>query len=181
MNPSIKANPSVKRTAKAVYRVFHVLSPLLVLAVGIPAGFLVFLTKGHEFCTYKTEALPDIWLFALGAVAFFAGHYFGILGTGQANKITPASQKFGRLAIVTAFLVTSLILVFEALGTAEIAVGTTTPSQLEPITYYVRCAITRDVDISGLVFTRLLIGLTFYVAGNWFWPNRTLPAAEAPR
>ena len=63
---------------------------------------------------------------------------------------------------------TSLILVFEALGTAEIAIGTTTPSQLEPITYYVRCAITRDVDISGLVFTRLLIGLTFYVAGELY-------------
>jgi hypothetical protein len=44
--------------------------------------------------------------------------------------------------------------------------------QLEPITYYVRCAIEHDVDISGGLFTRMLITLTFFVAGNWFWPNR---------
>jgi hypothetical protein len=62
--------------------------------------------------------------------------------------------------------------VFEALGTAEIAVGSTTSLQLEPITYYVRCAIEHDVDISGGLFTRMLITLTFFVAGNWFWPNR---------
>jgi hypothetical protein len=172
-------NRSVNETARAAYRVFHLLSPFVVLAVGVPAGLLVLLQKGHEFCTYKTEYLPDPSLFALGAVAFFAGHYVGLLGTGQANTITDASRKFGRLAIVTAFLVTSLILVFEALGAAEIAVGTTTPSQLEPITYYVRCAIDHDHDISGGLFTVLLVALTFYVAGNWFWPNRTL--ADGPQ
>ena len=177
MSQSTTGNP-ISRTAKAVYRVFHLLSPLVVVAVGFPAGLLVLLTKGHEFCTFKTEYLPDFWLFALGAVAFFAGHYIGRLGTGQTNTITDASKRFGRLVVVTAFLVTSLILVFEALGTAEIAVGTTTPKQLEPITYYVRCAIEHDVDISGLVFTRLLIILTFYVAGNWFWPNRRPAVAD---
>jgi hypothetical protein len=164
--------PTVNRTARAAYRVFHLVSPLVVLAVGIPAGLLVLLQKGHEFCVYKTEYLPDFWLFALGAGAFFVGHFIGRFGNGQTHTITDASQKFGRLVIVTAFLVTSLILVFEALGTAEIAVGSTTPRQLEPITYYVRCAIEHDVDISGGLFTRMLITLTFFVAGNWFWPNR---------
>ena len=182
MNASIRVSPTLSKTARAIYRAFHILSPGVVLLVGIPAGVLVLLTKGHEFCTYKTEYLPDFWLFALGAAAFVAGHYVGLLGTGQVNKITDDSKRFGRLVIVTAFLVTSLILVFEALGTAEIAVGTTTPSQLEPITYYVRCAIEHDVEISGLVFTRLLVILTFYVAGNWFWPGRSLPApTEAPK
>jgi hypothetical protein len=180
MKPSIKVNPTISRTARAIYRAFHLVSPVIVVAVGVPAGALVLLTKGHEFCTYKSEYLPDPWLFVLGAVAFFAGHYVGLLGAGHVNKTSEASVKFGRGVIVTAFLVTGLILVFEAIGSAEIAVGTTTPSQLEPITYYVRCAIEHDVEISGLVFTRLLIILTFYVAGNWFWPGRSQPAASEP-
>jgi len=179
MTAPIKTARPVNKTARAAYRVFHLLSPFVVLAVGIPAVLLVLLQKGHEFCTYTAEYLPDLLLFVLGGAAFFAGHFVGILGTGQVNTITDASKKFGRLAIVTAFLVTSLILVFEALGTAEIAVGTTTPSQLEPITYYVRCAIDHDHDISGGLFTIMLITLTFYVAGNWFWPHRTL--ADGPQ
>jgi hypothetical protein len=140
MKPVDKTKPSINREARAIYRAFHILSPGIVVAVGLPAGVLVLLTKGHEFCTYKTEYLPDFWLFALGAAAFVAGHYVGLLGTGQVNKITDDSKRFGRLVIVTAFLV------------------------------------------SGLVFTRLLVILTFYVAGNWFWPGRSLPApTEAPK
>jgi len=166
--------PTLAGTAQAGHTVIHVLVVIAVAIAGGLLGWLTLVTRNPLDCVYPgAEALPDPPLFLLGVVSFFAGHILGRLVPEERTRATPRSRKWSRLAMVSVFLVASAVFFFEAVGTAEIAVGGPGGAKLEPITYYVRCAILHDkAQISGGLFTWGAIALTFFIAGHWFWGDR---------
>ena len=175
--------PTRVGTARAAHRTTHVLVPILVFVTGAPLGWFVLQTRGHDYCSYLKDYLPDQWLFAFGAVMFFAGHWIASIGPPHTLPATGApQQRITRLVMVSAFLVLALVWFFEALGTAEISVASGgSAAQLEPITYYIRCTIYRDfASLSGGPLTWYVVGLAFFVAGQWFWGDRS-PSAPASR
>lgn len=167
-----------KTTAKASYGPTQWVIPFAVGALGGLVGYLLLVTRGHDSCHFSNDYLPDSTLYLLGVVAFFGGHFLGDLGAPAPTARSKRARRLGRISLVSAFLILGVIMVFEALGTAEAHVGTPTV-QLEPITYYVRCAIYHDISSpSHGAFTVLVIALTFFLAGHWLWGARPTPESK---
>ena len=166
--------PTARGTARAGHNLIHV---LVVFGVALAGGLLGWITlHGHAptNCRFDTpETLPDAPLFLLGVVAFFAGHVLGRLVPEERTESTDRSRAWSRFAMVTVFLVASAVFMFEAVGTAQIALGGADGARLEPITFYVRCGIEQDkANISGGLFTWGATALVFFIAGHWFWGDR---------
>jgi hypothetical protein len=167
------ARAQASNAAKTANSPVQRLLPVLVAALGGFVGYLLFITTGHDSCAFTQDYLPDLTLYVLGVVAFYGGHYLGEVGAPAPKAAVMDSveaRKLGRYAMASAFAIASLILVFEAYGTAETpaAVG-----KLEPITYYIRCAVYHDISgpFHGLVTIAVVI-LTFFLAGHWLWGAR---------
>jgi hypothetical protein len=123
----------------------------------------------------KREYLPDFGLLLGAAAALLVGRYLGRLRdrhhwtSWQQQKPTQLVAALGLCALL---LVAAIALFYEALG-----VATATQfgvASLEPITYYVRCAIYFDMKGHDHValFTYVVLVLTGLVVGNWLWADR---------
>ena len=152
--------------------VFHIAITLGILVSGSFIAWMVLQSPTLPACAYDS-ALPDWTLLAIGVAAFVFGHYLGVLLPDRPPQDTAASQLMGRLALAFVFLGGTLVWIFEAIGTANLSVGG--GAQLEPITYYTRCAIDFDASFTHLWFTRIAIFGIFLIAGHWFWDDALLP------
>ena len=149
--------------------VFHIAITAGILVSGTAIAWIVWNSPTPPSCRYDRDVLPDASLFAIGVIAFVVGHYIGVLFPDQAPRSTPTSTLLGRWGMVLVFLGATLVWIFEAVGTAQIALSS--GAKLEPITYYTRCAIDFDAQLTGLWFTRLAIFGIFVIAGHWFWSD----------
>jgi hypothetical protein len=135
--------------------------------------------KNPILCGYDTDYLPDWWLLPVGILALLGGRFVSVLNASTADaasrRPTRASTTAAQVALVLAFLMLAIIWLVEALGTAHVSV---TSGELEPITWYVRCAITRDRFLSTLqvgpwshigLWTLLIVITACYTAGHWLW------------
>ncbi len=102
---------------------------------------------------------------------FFAGHFIGGFGAEPPETPTDESRRLGRLSVALGFLMLFGAMVFEAFGTANYQVTTSgSTDRLEPITFYVRCAIYQDLaGWSHGAVTLLVIVISFFLAGFWLW------------
>lgn len=158
------------RTGWAAYRVVHVALPLVLLTSGFALGLFVLLDKTPANCAYDQDYLPNVLLFAIGISAIFLGRYFGRLDQRATAKATEPSRRTSRLLIMGAFALSTVVWFCEALGTAHVAIAASSKAAFEPITFYIRCAIYRDISgISGGAFTIALIVIICFLMGEWFW------------
>jgi hypothetical protein len=163
-------NAPARHRAQAIgSHIFHIAITVGVFVSGTAIAVLVWRADTPPSCVYTIDRLPDPWPFVIGVVAFVIGHYIGVVLPDRPPKSTDASVKAGRAAMVLVFFGATLVWIFEAVGTAQIALAS--GAKLEPITYYTRCAIYFDADFTGGAFTRIAIFGIFLIAGHWFWSD----------
>ena len=171
-------NQPTRRAQAVGSHIFHLAITLGIFVSGSTIAWLVLRADTPPSCVYAVDRLPDPSLFVIGVVAFVIGHYVGVLLPDRPPRATRASMLAGRWAMVLVFFGATLVWIFEAVGTARIALGS--GAKLEPITYYTRCAIYFDADFTGGWFTRVAIFGIFLIAGHWFWSDALLKPKAKP-
>lgn len=106
---------------------------------------------------------------ALGALVLAIEVVLGRKRTPRPAKRTWNARKRLSLAAGGQFLVLAGVFYYEALGVSKYNVG---DNQLQPITYYVRCAIANDffVDLGALSFPAITLVLVLgycWLLGHW--------------
>jgi hypothetical protein len=182
---------------------FNILGVVLCL---MSAGFILALVKAHGLppatCTLDLQGnpigdvdkgLPNQPLVALGVAAILAGHYFGNFRNTrwyrQLYPLGPRAFSTSNRAFFTGVMAIIFIgifgaLFYEALGVMRVPQGTI----LQPITYYIRCAIHYDIHPNPAVpsetqfplVTVLLVVTLCFLFGHWLWypAGRPRPAAD---
>jgi hypothetical protein len=146
----------------------------------------VLLDVAANGCTDTKNYLPDYTPLLGGFGALLAGRLIGYArydprwaGWSQRRS----TRVIGALALCVLLLGASLALIYEAIGVA--AAGGPDKASLEPITYYVRCAIWHDKDANSgrAVLTFVVTALTGGLIGSWLWaaiPSRHVEDDAAP-
>jgi len=132
------------------------------------------------------KGLPNHLFVALGFVAIISGHVFGrfrntrwyhLLYAQGPRAFDAHNRALFTLAIAIVFFGTFFALFYEALGVLRVPQGTI----LQPLTYYVRCAIhdhlhpnpALPADTQFPLFTLLLVVSFCFLFGHWLWYPRT--------
>lgn len=162
--------------------------PLVLTAIG---WFLVrsAQTVDPRGCPAGDDVLPDFALLSLSIAALIAGSVAGI-SRHQGGGWEPGGDKISNIVGTGAFALMLIavtgVLVYEALGVQQAgpvlqaeraaqAAGQGRPAglaiqDLEPITYYVRCAVHHDkTNGSGGWVTALAFAAICFVVGHWLW------------
>jgi hypothetical protein len=167
--------PSASGSSTAFYRIFHLFAvPLLVLGTGAALGLIALRMRGPANCDFADDPLPSTTLFVLAIGGFVAGRYFGVFDRRPRPRLTgtdkAASDRFGQFALVLGLALLPAIWFYEALGTAHISFG---GPRLEPITWYVRCAIYHDMtSISSGWITGWIVILVCFLSAQWLSGER---------
>jgi hypothetical protein len=122
--------------------------------------------------------LPDYFL-VLWSVAFvYAGRVLGpkMHGLRESAAAEQLADTVGIMSAMLFFGTVTFALIYEGVGVqASLKDGLPVGRfhQLEPITYYVRCAIFYDKSGTGGfgISTYLIFALTAFLAGHWLWPR----------
>jgi hypothetical protein len=125
----------------------------------------------------KHRLLPDYALLAWSVAAVVAGRFLGPLlhPVPENERAEQVADTVGILAAMAFFAAVMFALIYEGIG-VQASRDHNQPignfHQLEPITYYVRCAI--FYDKSGTpsfgLWTYIIFALTGFLAGHWLWP-----------
>jgi hypothetical protein len=111
-------------------------------------------------------------MFAAGLAALLIGRFIGRIryrsewATAGAN---PGSDVVAIVALAVLFMAVCGVLTYEAIGV--MLGGGPAAVALEPITYYVRCAIYADKTSHTFpLATYMVIVLVSGLVGHWLWP-----------
>ncbi len=155
----------------------------LVVGVGVAGAYLFWRTSdvANLACQENPghRLLPDYLLLAWSVGCVVVGR-----SVGPRMHTIPEDSGAERIAGIVGILTVMVLLaavmfamVYEGIGVQAsldqgIPIGTF--HQLEPITYYVRCAIFYDKSSSAGfgIATYAIFGLTGFLAGHWLWPLR---------
>jgi hypothetical protein len=155
-------------------------TPVVIIAA---TGYLFVeaLTVDPMGCTDpKRQYLPDLGLLTATAAAVLVGRQLGQMryqsqwsGWQQHRR----TQIWGAIGLCLLLLFAAVALVYEAIG-VDLATNYGVPS-LEPITYYIRCAIYNDKRGHGevAIFTYGVLIVLGLIVGNYLW-SAGKPASE---
>jgi hypothetical protein len=132
------------------------------------------------------KGLPNHLFVVLGFVAILTGHVFGRFRNTRWYRLIYAqgprafdahNRALFTLAMAIVFIGVFCALFYEALGVLRVPQGTI----LQPITYYVRCAIHYDMHPNPAVpsetefplLTVLLVVSFCFLFGHWLWYPRS--------
>jgi hypothetical protein len=173
MKPA-ELKPAARAAGERVHVGIHWLLPPVLLFVGYNLGLTVEAlaadTTVKPVCVRGAPGLPDIPLGALGIAAFVGGRFLSLLGSNAdqetRERASRGSLVLGQVALACGFLMLVLIWLYEAMGIAHVPFEKTT---LEPITYYVRCAILLDKSAGFPWTTVATVVVVSGLAGHWLW------------
>ncbi len=155
--------------------------PIVIASVG---GVIVASIPGSipPFCVFQSQYLPAPWLVGAGLAAFVGGRYFTWLRAPRQLTLSDRGQRgsgvLGQLAFVFVFIALVFVWFFEAKGTAHLSSDLHGVGGVEPITYYIRCAVYADRShIAVAPYTTIVVALICFVAGRWLWSShKDMPA-----
>lgn len=143
---------------------------LLVLVLAVWAALVYnVLNLDDGACLHVEPRVPG-WPFVVpGILGLLVGRYSGALRFVRhwpdeiAQPRSDGSGLVGRIALAIILVGLMAIFLYEAVGVYQ------PPNGLEPITYYVRCAIWIDNAFGGGVRTVLIIFFISFLFGQWLW------------
>jgi hypothetical protein len=169
---------------------------LVVILCMLLAGLGVSIARNRQLpaatCTVDLQGQPlseaDMGLPAhvfvgLGVASLVGGHLFGrlrskrelyqVLEPTGPRRFSVANRAWYTLFMTVVFLGIACVLFYEALGVLRTPAG----SILQPITYYMRCAIHYDMHPNPLdpaekqfpVLTTLVVVSFCFLMGHWLW------------
>ncbi len=135
--------------------------------------------KNPLLCGYETDYLPDWWLLPVGILALLGGRFISVLNAPPkdpgSGRRPSAKAKEAQVALVALFALLAAVWYIEALGTAHVSAAV---GELDPITWYTRCAIYHDRAASTFQigpwshigpWTFLVAVTACFTAGHWLW------------
>jgi hypothetical protein len=142
----------------------------LVLVIGVGLALVYNVWNLDERACLGVESRVPGWRFVLvGILGLLVGRYSGALRYLGEWRDTAMEQRrdesipVGRIALAVIFFGLILTFLYEAVGVYQ------PPNGLEPITYYVRCAIWIDEEFGGGVRTMLIIFFISFLFGQYLW------------
>lgn len=162
-----------RRTDRTRWRTFaHLVPAVIYPVIGTYLAVLVA-TNNPPGCVYQVDYLPAWWLFVAGLAGLVVGRNVSVLFAPSAapRRLQDPPPALTQLALVLLFLLLTAVWVLEAIGTSHVAANGLT---FEPITYYVRCAISHDLRDSPFHLGLFTIGIVFvicFTAGHWLWDH----------
>jgi len=163
---------SSERVRRPLGRLMLYATPFLLLAIG---GYLSWqaLYIDPRGCVDTIGALPDYPMLLYAIMALTIGRLSGYLRyRNEWHTIDEIDRRrsdlVGIRAMTIFFLAATLILIYEAIGVQQAALQNV--QELEPITYYVRCAIYYDKAGATRGFaTFFVVSMLCGLVGHWLW------------